>query len=112
MTPDHADPPAVGDEDTEAIAAICDTSVSLFCDDLASEIAARELDWRGVELHVLASLTRHIHQRLPQAVRQARTTHFMTWDEIGDIWGVSASAARQRYARHTCPPTEGAATDH
>jgi len=50
----------------------------------------------GVRLHALASLLAHAQQMLPDAVAQARDQD-LTWDEIGELLGLSGPTAARRY---------------
>ena len=52
----------------------------------------------GVHLHALASLLLQAQQFLPQAVADARDQE-LSWDEIGQLLGISGSTAARRY-RH------------
>ena len=63
--------------------------------------------WLGdsaVHLHALASLIAHAQQLLPTAVAQARDQD-LTWDQIGQLLGISGSTAARRYRNHTHTPT-------
>jgi hypothetical protein len=53
----------------------------------------------GVHLHALTSLHAHAERLLPDAVAQARDQN-LTWHEIGQLLGVSATAAARRYRNH------------
>jgi hypothetical protein len=53
----------------------------------------------GVHLHALTSLHAHAERLLPDAVAQARDQG-LTWHEIGQLLGVSATAAARRYRNH------------
>jgi hypothetical protein len=55
--------------------------------------------WLGdsaVRLHALASLIAQADQLLPQAVHDARDQD-LTWAQIGELFGISATAAARRY---------------
>jgi len=54
----------------------------------------------GVHLHALASLLLQAQQLLPEAVADARDQE-LSWDEIGQLLGVSASTAARRYRQPT-----------
>ena len=59
--------------------------------------------WLGdsaVRLHALASLLTQTHALLPEAVAQARDQD-LTWDQIGQLLGLTATTA----ARHYQPTT-------
>jgi hypothetical protein len=63
--------------------------------------AARTPFWlgdSGVHLHALASLLRQAQRFLPRAVADARDQE-LSWDEIGQLLGISGSTAARRY-RH------------
>jgi hypothetical protein len=53
----------------------------------------------GVRLHALASLLAQAHALLPDAVTDARDQD-LTWTEIGQLLGLSASTAARRYRPH------------
>jgi hypothetical protein len=53
----------------------------------------------GVHLHALISLHTHAEHLLPDAVAQARDQG-LTWQEIGQLLGISATAAARRYRNH------------
>jgi hypothetical protein len=50
----------------------------------------------GVRLHALASLIAQAEQLLPQAVHDARDQE-LTWAEIGELLGTTATTAARRY---------------
>lgn len=50
----------------------------------------------GIHLHALASLLAQAQRLLPEAVAQARDQG-LTWQEIGQLLGVSAATAARRY---------------
>ena len=55
--------------------------------------------WLGdsaVHLHALASLIAQAQQLLPQAVRHARDQE-LTWTQIGELLGTTATTAAHRY---------------
>jgi len=54
----------------------------------------------GVHLHALASLIAQAQRLLPDAVAQARDQE-LTWDEIGQLLGLSGSTAARRYRSAT-----------
>ncbi|HYB15175.1 MAG TPA: hypothetical protein VEF71_06860 [Streptosporangiaceae bacterium] len=61
--------------------------------------AAHGAYWLGdsaVHLHALASLIAQAQQLLPQAVHAARDQK-LTWTQIGELLGISATAAARRY---------------
>ena len=59
----------------------------------------------GVHLHALASLLAQAHRLLPDAVAAARDQD-LTWDEIGQLLGLTGSTAARRYRHATRPRTE------
>jgi hypothetical protein len=77
-------------------------------DDLSATILAEAIDelaalrtpyWLGdtaVHLHALASLITQAQRLLPAAVARARDQE-LTWDEIGQLLGLSGSTAARRY---------------
>jgi hypothetical protein len=87
----------------EASAAVLDAA-------LASLGPIRGLDWLGdaaITVHLLASLQRQIHTRLPDAVADARDQDY-SWAEIGDLLGLTRAGAWNHYGRpgrqgHTRP---------
>jgi hypothetical protein len=50
----------------------------------------------GVHLHALTSLHGQAQQLLPDAVAQARDQD-LTWQEIGQLLGITAATAARRY---------------
>jgi hypothetical protein len=55
--------------------------------------------WLGdsaVRLHALASLLTQAQQLLPQAIHDARDQE-LTWTQIGDLLGTTATTAARRY---------------
>ena len=58
----------------------------------------------GVRLHALASLLTQAQQLLPDAVAQARDQD-LTWDEIGELLGLTGPTAARRYRSNTRTPT-------
>jgi hypothetical protein len=76
-------------------------SATVLSDAIDALAAARTPYWlgdSGVHLHALASLLLHAQQFLPQAVADARDQE-LSWDEIGQLLGISGSTAARRY-RH------------
>jgi hypothetical protein len=61
-------------------------------DDLARLRTAYWLGDSGVRLHALASLISQAHQMLPAAIDDARDQE-LTWSDIAQLLGVSASTA-------------------
>jgi hypothetical protein len=58
--------------------------------------------WLGdtaVHLHALASLIAQAQQLLPQAVHDARDQE-LTWAQIGELLGTTATTAARRYRNH------------
>jgi hypothetical protein len=53
----------------------------------------------GVHLHALTSLLEQARRQLPDAVAQARDQG-LTWHEIGQLLGITATAAAHRYRNH------------
>jgi hypothetical protein len=63
--------------------------------------------WLGdtsVRLHALASLLAQAQQLLPDAVAKARDQE-LTWDEIGELLGLTGPTAARRYRTKTRTPT-------
>lgn len=76
-------------------------SVDVLSDAIDALAAARTSYWlgdSGVHLHALASLLLQAQQFLPQAVADARDQE-LSWEEIGQLIGISGSTAARRY-RH------------
>ena len=85
-------------------------------DDLSATVLDAAIDtlgelrtpyWLGdsaVRLHALASLLAQGQALLPHAVAQARDQD-LTWDQIGQLLGISGSTAARRYRNHTHTPT-------
>jgi len=77
-------------------------------DDLSATVLSEAIDalaalrtpyWLGdstVHLHALASLLLQAQRLLPDAVAQARDQE-LTWDEIGQLLGLTGSTAARRY---------------
>jgi len=63
---------------------------------LARQRTAYWLGDSAVHLHALASLIAQAQQLLPQAVHDARDQE-LTWTQIGELLGISATAAARRY---------------
>jgi hypothetical protein len=86
-------------------------------DDLSATVLGEAIDtlaslrtpyWLGdtaVHLHALASLLTQAQQLLPDAVARARDQD-LTWNEIGQLLGLSASTAARRYRDATLEPEE------
>jgi hypothetical protein len=84
-------------------------SATVLAEAIDALAAARTPYWlgdSGVHLHALASLLLQAHQHLPQAVADARDQE-LTWDEIGQLLGISGSTAARRYQQ---PPRTGKET--
>ena len=59
----------------------------------------RTASWLGdsaVRLHALASLIAQAERLLPQAIHHARDQE-LTWDQIGELLGITAATAARRY---------------
>ena len=86
-------------------------------DDLSATVLDEAIDtlaelrtpyWLGdsaVRLHTLASLLAQAHTLLPSAVAQARDQN-LTWDQIGELLGVTGSTAARRYRPANNPREE------
>ncbi len=86
-------------------------------DDLSATVLGEAIDalaalrtpyWLGdtaVHLHALASLLAQAQRLLPDAVAQARDQD-LTWDQIGQLLGLSGSTAARRYRHATRARTE------
>jgi hypothetical protein len=86
-------------------------------DDLSATVLGEAIDtlaalrtpyWLGdtaVHLHALASLLVQAQRLIPDAVAQARDQE-LTWEEIGQLLGLSGSTAARRYRHTTRPRTE------
>jgi hypothetical protein len=80
-------------------------------DDLTATVLSEAVDalaalrtpyWLGdsaVHLHALASLLAQAQRLLPDAVAQARDQE-LTWDEIGQLLGLTGATAARRYRHH------------
>jgi hypothetical protein len=53
----------------------------------------------GVRLHALTSLLEQARRQLPDAVAHARDQG-LTWHEIGQLLGITATAAARHYRNH------------
>jgi hypothetical protein len=85
-----------------------DLSAAILTEAIDALAALRTPYWlgdTGVHLHALASLLTQAQQLLPEAVAQARDQE-LTWDEIGQLLGLSGSTAARRYRHTTRTPTE------
>lgn len=79
-----------------------DDSATVLDEAIETLARLRTPHWLGdtaVHLHALASLITQAQQLLPDAVAHARDQE-LTWDEIGQLLGVSGPTAARRY-RHT-----------
>jgi hypothetical protein len=65
-------------------------------DDLARLRTAYWLGDSAVRLHALASLLAQAQQLLPQATHDARDQE-LTWAQIGELLGTTATTAARRY---------------
>jgi hypothetical protein len=65
-------------------------------DDLARQRTAYWLGDSAVHLHALASLIAQAQQLLPQAVHHTRDQE-LTWAQIGELLGTTATTAARRY---------------
>jgi hypothetical protein len=65
-------------------------------DDLARLRTAYWLGDSAVRLHTLTSLITQAQQLLPQAVHDARDQE-LTWTQIGELLGTTATTATRRY---------------
>ena len=86
-------------------------------DDLSATVLGEAVDelarlgtpyWLGdstVHLHALASLLAQAHALLPDAIAHARDQE-LTWNQIGDLLGLSATTAARRYRPTTPAPEE------
>ena len=94
--PDELPAPVVGNLSAAVLGEAIDALASL-----------RTPHWLGdsaVHLHALASLLAQAERLIPDAVAAARDQE-LTWDEIGQLLGLSAAAAR-RYRGATPAPTK------
>ena len=76
-----------------------DDSLAVLTDAIDHLAQLRTAYWLGdsaVRLHALASLITQAQQLLPQAVHDARDQE-LTWNEIGELLGTTASTAARRY---------------
>jgi hypothetical protein len=81
------------------------TVLSKAIDTLASLRTAYWLGDTAVHLHALASLLTQAQRLLPDAVAQARDQE-LTWEEIGQLLGLSGSTTARRYRHSTRARTE------
>jgi hypothetical protein len=80
--------PATGDDSLAVLSEAIDTLAWL-----------RTPYWLGdsaVHLHALTSLIAQAEQLLPQAIHHARDQE-LTWNQIGELLGTSATTAARRY---------------
>jgi hypothetical protein len=80
--------PATGDDSLHVL--------SQAIDDLARLRTAYWLGDSAVHLHALASLIAQAQRLLPQAVHDARDQE-LTWAQIGELLGTTATTAARRY---------------
>ena len=80
--------PATGDDSHQVLTGAIDN--------LAQLRTAYWLGDSGVRLHALASLLAQAQQLLPQAVADARDQE-LTWTQIGELLGTTATTAARRY---------------
>jgi hypothetical protein len=76
-----------------------DLSATVLDEAIDALAALRTPYWLGdsaVRLHALASLLAQAQALLPEAVTQARDQD-LTWDQIGQLLGLTGSAAARRY---------------
>src|ERR1035438_9801783 len=95
--PDQMPPPVVDDLSATVLDEAIDTLAQL-----------RTPYWLGdsaVRLHALASLLAQAQVLLPGAVAQARDQD-LTWDQIGELLGVTGPAAARRYRSANNPRKE------
>jgi hypothetical protein len=88
--------------------AVDDLSATVLSDAITALAALRTPYWLGdtaVHLHALASLLVQAQRLLPDAVAQARDQE-LTWDEIGQLLGLSGPTAARRYRHATRARTE------
>ena len=93
----------------ELPAPVVDNLSATVLDEAIDTLAAlRTPYWLGdsaVHLHALASLLTQAEALPPDAVAQARDQD-LTWDQIGQLLGLSGSTAARRYRHATRTPTE------
>ena len=93
----------------EMPAPVADELSATVLDEAIDALAAlRTPYWLGdtaVHLHALASLLLHAQRQLPDAVAQARDQE-LTWDQIGQLLGLSGSTAARHYRHATRTRTE------
>jgi hypothetical protein len=93
----------------EMPAPVVDELSAAVLDEAIDALAAlRTPYWLGdtaVHLHALASLIAHAQRQLPDAVAVARDQE-LTWEEIGQLLGLTGSTAARRYRHATRTPTE------
>jgi len=85
-----------------------DLSATVLDEAIDTLAALRTPYWLGdtaVHLHALASLLLQAQRLLPDAVALARDQE-LTWDEIGQLLGISGSTAARRYRHATHAHTE------
>ena len=85
-------PGPVVDDDS---AAVLDEAI----DTLAKRRTPYWLGDSAVRLHALASLLAQAQALLPDAIAQAREQD-LTWDQIGQLLGLTGQAAARRYRAH------------
>jgi hypothetical protein len=76
-----------------------DDSLAVLTEAIDALARLRTAYWLGdsaVHLHALTSLIAQATQLLPQAVHDARDQE-LTWNQIGELLGTTASTAARRY---------------
>jgi hypothetical protein len=76
-----------------------DDSLAVLSDPIDHLAQLRTAYWLGdsaVHLHALASLITQAQQLIPQAVHDARDQE-LTWTQIGELLGTTATTAARRY---------------
>jgi hypothetical protein len=80
-----------------------DDSLAVLSDAIDHLAQLRTAYWLGdsaVHLHALASLITQAQQLIPQAVHDARDQE-LTWTQIGELLGTTATTAARRYRNKT-----------
>jgi len=96
-------PPRLTQPDQMPTPVVDDLSATILEDAIDTLGRLRTPHWLGdsaVHLHALASLLAQGQALLPYAVAQARDQD-LTWDQIGQLLGLTSSAAARRYRPST-----------
>lgn len=93
---------SVDNIDPADITAICDGEFAWLSNQIIGEFAQVGYPDELTELYVLASLTRLVQARMPQAIATARQAYKLSWQDLALMLDIPASTLRRRHS-HTDP---------